>query len=61
LVGRHERELRALAVNTQDDLARAARRLRVSLPVEKIAAWFRFSMRQTQVNRSRFSARSIEF
>jgi hypothetical protein len=45
-----KRELRSLAINTQDDLARAARRLRASLPVEKISAWFRFSMRQTQVN-----------
>lgn len=45
-----KRELRALAINSQDDLARAARRLRASLPTDKIAGWFRFSMKNAQVN-----------
>ncbi len=45
-----KRELRTLAINTQDDLARAARRLRAALPVRKIAGWFRFSMKHVQLN-----------
>jgi len=42
------RVLRTLALDAEADLRRAARRLR--LPLEKIAAWFRFSLRQTQAN-----------
>jgi transposase len=45
-----KRHLRTLAINTQPELARAARRLRASLPIDKIAGWFRFSMRHAQVN-----------
>lgn len=45
-----KRTLRTLALDAEADLRRAARRLRARLPVEKIAAWFRFSLRQAQVN-----------
>jgi transposase len=45
-----KRELRSLAINAEDELRRAARRLRARLPVEKIAGWFRFSWRHLQLN-----------
>ena len=45
-----KRTLRTLALDAEADLRRAARRLRACLPLEKIAAWFRFSLRQAQVN-----------
>jgi transposase len=45
-----KRHLRTLAINSQTELARAARRLRASLPTEKVAGWFRFSMRHAQIN-----------
>jgi transposase len=43
-----KRHLRKLALNVDHELARAVRRLRASLPVSKIAAWFRHSRRQAQ-------------
>jgi transposase len=48
-----KRQLRTLALNAQDDLLRAVRRLRASTPVTKIAGWFRHSLAETRVNRSR--------
>jgi transposase len=45
-----KRQLRTLGINVQEQLARAVRRLRASLPIEKIAAWFRFSMAHAQFN-----------
>ena len=41
-----KRDLRSLSVDLRAELARAVRRLRASLPVENIAAWFRCSMNQ---------------
>lgn len=47
-----KRSLRRLAIDDQMLLARAVRRLRSATPLEKIRAWFRFSIRHAQVNRS---------
>jgi transposase len=48
--GDMKRQLRALAIDIEDDLRRAARRLRASLPVAKVKSWFRFSLGQAQLN-----------
>jgi transposase len=48
-----KRDLRTLAIDSQDELARAARRLRASLPLTKIRGWFRFACSHAQLNRSR--------
>lgn len=45
-----KRILRKLAIDTQDELAKAIRRLRSMLPLEKIRAWFRFSRNHAQLN-----------
>lgn len=45
-----KRRLRSLAVSAHDELLRAVRRLRASTPIEKIAAWFRHSHAEAQVN-----------
>lgn len=45
-----KRALRGLATDARDELARAVRRLRSAVPVEKIASWFRFSMNQAHFN-----------
>ena len=45
-----KRLLRALAIDTQDELAKAIRRLRSKLPLDKIRGWFRFSRRHAQLN-----------
>ena len=47
-----KRELRRLAIDEQGALARAIRRLRSATRLENIKAWFRFSLRHAQVNRS---------
>ena len=44
-----KRRLRSLALNAQDDLLRAVRRLRASTPIEKIAAWFRHSLAEARL------------
>jgi transposase len=43
-----KRHLRKLGADLRDDLARAARRLRASVPLDKIAAWFRHSIAEAQ-------------
>lgn len=45
-----KRVLRKLAINDESELRRAARRLRAALPTDKIAAWFRKSRREAQLN-----------
>lgn len=45
-----KRHLRKLAIDSQPELARAVRRLRASVSLDKIAAWFRFSLRHAHVN-----------
>lgn len=45
-----KRQLRRLALNVEADVARAVRRLRASLPLAKIIAWFRHSLGHAQVN-----------
>lgn len=47
-----KRTLRRLAIDDQRLLAKAIRRLRSATRLEKIRAWFRFSLRHAQVNRS---------
>lgn len=41
-----ERDLRSLRVDLREELAGAVRRLRASLPLTNIAAWFRHAMNQ---------------
>jgi transposase len=41
-----KRHLRSLHLDVRDELARAVRRLRSALPIDKIASWFRFSKNQ---------------
>lgn len=48
-----KRVLRSLGINVQDRLQQAVRKLRAGLPLSKVAAWFRFSFRHAQLNRSR--------
>lgn len=45
-----KRQLRTLALNAQDDLLAAVRRLRASTPVSKIAGWFRHSLSEARLN-----------
>ena len=45
-----KRVLRKLAINSESELRQAARRLRGSLSIAKIAAWFRKARREAQVN-----------
>jgi transposase len=45
-----KRQLRTLALNAQGELLRAVRRLRASTPIVKIAAWFRHSLSEAQIN-----------
>lgn len=44
-----KRALRKLAINIEPDLRQAARRLRASLPLSKIAGWFRKAQREAQL------------
>jgi transposase len=48
-----KRSLRTLAINDQDQLRRAVRRLRRRVPTRKIAGWFRHALAHTRINRSR--------
>jgi len=45
-----KRILRKLAIDTQDELAKAIRRLRSMVPLDKIRGWFRFSRNHAQLN-----------
>jgi transposase len=45
-----KRRLRTLALNAQDELLRAVRRLRASTPITKIASWFRHSLAEARIN-----------
>jgi transposase len=47
-----KRQLRALGLDFEHQLARAARRLRTATPLAKIAGWFRRAWTQAQVKRS---------
>ena len=44
-----KRSLRRLAIDSQHELAKAARRLRASLRLDKIRGWFRFSRKHAQI------------
>jgi len=44
-----KRDLRKLALDQQDQLCQALRRLRASLPPRRIAGWFRKSLREAQL------------
>jgi transposase len=44
-----KRALRRLAINNEPELRRAARKLRATLPLAKIAAWFRKARREAQI------------
>lgn len=44
-----KRALRKLAINIEAELRQAARRLRSSLPLTKIAGWFRKALREAQL------------
>ncbi len=46
LWGDLKRSLRALALDTEEQLVRALKSLRASLPVKRIEGRFRFSLRQ---------------
>lgn len=48
-----KRSLRALAIDDQDRLCRAVRRLRRRVAIGKIDGWFRRSLSYAQINRSR--------
>jgi transposase len=48
--GDMKRQLRALAIDLEADLRKAARRLRARLPISKVESWFRFSLGQAQLN-----------
>lgn len=45
-----KRLLRALAIDSQDELAKAIRRLRSKLPLAKIRGWFRYALKHAQLN-----------
>lgn len=45
-----KRQLRKLALDAEADLLAAVRRLRSSLPVEKVAAWFHHCVPSLQIN-----------
>jgi transposase len=47
--GDMKRALRSLAINAEAHLRRAARRLRASLPLAKVTAWFRKAMAEAQI------------
>ena len=44
-----KRALRRLAIDSQDELAKAARRLRATLRLDKIRGWFRYSRNHAQI------------
>ena len=43
-----KRHLRSLGINLQTELVRAVRRLRASLPIHKITAWFEHAIADGQ-------------
>jgi transposase len=45
-----KRVLRKLAINDESELRRTARKLRATLPLAKIAGWFRKARREAQIN-----------
>ena len=45
-----KRILRTLAIDTEAELAKAARRLRAKLPLDKIKGWFRYARKHAQLN-----------
>jgi transposase len=45
-----KRVLRRLAIDSQDELAKAVRRMRATLRLDKIRGWFRFSRKNAQIN-----------
>ena len=47
-----KRTLRKLAINLEDELRRAIRRLRRRVPLRKIDGWYRHALEQAQINRS---------
>jgi transposase len=49
LWGDIKRQLRKLAIDSPDELAKAIRRLRTQVPLDKIASWFRFSHKHLQL------------
>lgn len=49
LWGDLKRQLRKLAIDSQHELARAIRRLRTQVPLQKIDGWFRFSEKHLQL------------
>lgn len=44
-----KRALRKLAINVESELRQAAQRLRASVPLTKIAGWFRKAFREAQL------------
>lgn len=44
-----KRGLKKLGLNAVPELKRAVRRLRAGLPLEKVSAWFRFSLAEAQL------------
>lgn len=44
-----KRQLRRLAIDSQEELAKAVRRLRTQVRLDKIEGWFRFSERHLQL------------
>jgi transposase len=48
-----KRSLRTLAINDEDQLRRAVRRLQRRVPTRKVAGWFRHALAHTRINRSR--------
>jgi transposase len=48
-----KRALRRLALDSQDQLAKAVRRLRAGLRLDKIRGWFRFSRKHATVGQSK--------
>lgn len=45
-----KRELRRLGIDDESVLRQAARRLRAQLPLTKLDGWYRFSLREAQLN-----------
>jgi transposase len=45
-----KRILRKLAINSESELRKAARKLRAGLPLKKVRAWFRKALREAQFN-----------
>jgi transposase len=48
-----KRALRSLAIDSHEQLAKAVRRLRSSLPLHKIRGWFRFSQSHAKIGQAK--------